>query len=78
MKPFLVRARIPDLGPGAHGAIALYVALYDTEEGALAAVKELAPKSWVVEDIVGLTKDTVVRRRGWLPDQLNCFRRCHT
>lgn len=63
MKPFLVRARIPDLGPSVEGAIVLYVAMFDTKEQALSAVRAVAPTAWRVDDVVGQADDSVVQRR---------------
>ena len=64
MKPFLVRARIPDLGPSPQGTVVLYVAMFDTEEAALAGVRAIAPTAWSVEDVVGLADESVVLRKG--------------
>ncbi|MET3594111.1 hypothetical protein ABID26_003517 [Mesorhizobium shonense] len=63
MKPFLVRARIPDLGPSPSGAIVLYVAMFGTKEAAVSAVKAVAPGSWSVEDVVGVADDSIVQRK---------------
>ena len=63
MTPYLVRVRIPDLGPSAEGAIALYVAMFDTEQDALDAVRSVAPNHWRVDEVLGRAADTVVERR---------------
>ncbi|TIQ28744.1 MAG: hypothetical protein E5X48_31030 [Mesorhizobium sp.] len=63
MTPHLVRVRIPGLGPSAEGAIVLYVAMFDTKEEALRAVKLAVPNEWRVEDVVGQADESIVRRR---------------
>lgn len=63
MTPYLVRVRIPDLGPSAEGAIAVYVAMFDTEKEALEAVRSVAPKNWRVDEVIGRAANTLVERR---------------
>jgi hypothetical protein len=67
MRPFLVRARIPGLGPSIEGAVVLYVAMFDTREEAIKAVREVAPETWDVDDVVGQADDSVVQRRKLAP-----------
>lgn len=52
MTPFLVRARIPDLGPSAEGALTIFAAAVATEREALDAVRAKAPK-FTVRDVIG-------------------------
>jgi hypothetical protein len=66
MKPYIVRARIADLGP-APGAMTLYVAMFETEAEALAAVRTTVGSNQLVEAVVGIATDEIVRIVGVEP-----------
>lgn len=63
MKAFIVRVRIPDLGPTPEGAMTLYVAMVSSEAEALSKVAAIVPKAWTVEDVVGVALPSLVERR---------------
>lgn len=63
MTAFIVRVRIPDLGPTPEGAMTLYVAMASSEAEALSQVADAIPKAWAVEDVVGVALPSLVERR---------------
>lgn len=63
MTAFIVRVRIPDLGPTTEGAMTLYVAVVSNEAEALSQVAAIIPKAWAVEDVVGIALPSLVERR---------------
>jgi hypothetical protein len=73
MKPYLVRVRIPDLGPGDNGAITIYVALSKSEEDALAVVKATIPKDWRADAVIGFAAAEFQERRRLRPDTAEAY-----
>jgi hypothetical protein len=68
MKPFLVRAHIPDLGPPP-GAIVIYVVLSDDESSALIAVESPGiAKGRTGFEVIGTALESLARRRNLQPN----------
>ena len=67
MKPYLVRARIPDIRPPDNGAATLFVAYGATEAEALSQVQASAPPGWTVDEVVGIALDSYVERHRLRP-----------
>jgi len=66
MIPFLVRVRIP-AARDRREAIAMYVAMFDTEPAARKAVEDAVPADWQVEGVVGQLEQMGIERHNLKP-----------
>ena len=71
MTAYLVRVRIPDIGPDKIGATSLFIANVATEAEAMQKVRMQVPHHWTVDDVVGVALPSVVERRRILPGQVH-------
>ena len=62
MTAYLVR-----MSPDRRGPIVTYVAVFDTEEQALSAVKAKLPENWGVETITGIARATLADQQRFKP-----------
>jgi hypothetical protein len=67
MKPFIVRVRSAPSPNNPAGDMLLYVSVFDTKMAAMDAVREIVPKGWKVEEVVGELDPYTAKRKALRP-----------
>jgi hypothetical protein len=62
MSPYLVRT-IAAPHDGKRGPTVIYVAMFDTEDQAIKAVKAKIPSDWQVDDVIGVSVTALGARK---------------